>query len=49
MVKGKKDDAKNEEQLEDLEESTTNPEKQVVDTEEVNINIQNTGNENSKK
>lgn len=38
-----------EEQLEDLEESTTNPEKQVVDTEEVNIDIQNTGNENSKK
>ena len=38
-----------EEQLEDVEESTTNPEKQVVDTEEANIDIQDTGNENSKK
>ena len=38
-----------EEQLEDVEESTTNPEKQAVDAEEINIDIQDTGNENSKK
>ena len=38
-----------EEQLEDVAESTANPEKQAVDTEEANIDIQDTDNENSKK
>lgn len=38
-----------EEQLEDVAESTANSEKQAVDTEEANIDIQDTDNENLKK
>lgn len=38
-----------EEQLEDVAESTANSEKQAVDTEEANMDIQDTDNENLKK
>lgn len=38
-----------EEQLEDAEEPDTNPEKQVVDNKEANIDIQDTDNENIEK